>query len=235
MNTWQIQWRARRTPLQILGSLAWWVRADRNVTQSGGVVDAWGDLSGNGVNFTGTLTARPAFVSNSINGRPSILGDGTNDRLAASWSRVAPGTQPFYVWTVAKAVTWTLNDAIMGDSVASDGFLITQRVATPGVSQYNGTVVNNNSGLTLGAFKRIETQFTNSVAGYIKIGSTNVTGANANNQAGGGTMGLFSGGNAASFFNGNIAEAFAFLGTPTTAQRSELNYYCSWMYGGGLT
>ena len=62
------------SPSSIAG-LKLWLRADVGVTQSGGVVSAWADQSGQGNNFaqsTGVL--QPPFNSSSIGGRPSVGG-----------------------------------------------------------------------------------------------------------------------------------------------------------------
>jgi hypothetical protein len=214
------------TPLTILGSLAWWVRADLGVTIGTGV-SAWADQSGNGVNFIqGTGSAQPALLAADINGQPAIAGDGINDVLSAPWARVAPGTQPFFIWLICKQITWTSLDTTIGDYTVT-GFVELQRIASPGVEAYNSaTTSGNNTGGVIGSYFRHEMQFGATAADYLKIGSVTVTGA-MSNDAGGGTIQLFNRGDsfAGRYSNAAIAEAFAYLGTPTAPQRAALDAY----------
>lgn len=59
-----------------------WLDGNRGVTVSGTSVTAWADQSGNGFSATpAAVVARPAYVSNSANGYPTIDFDGTDDEL----------------------------------------------------------------------------------------------------------------------------------------------------------
>jgi hypothetical protein len=59
-----------------------WLRADSLVTQTGGAVSQWNDLSPQSNHATqGTPASRPLFVPNALNGRPVIRFDGVNDWL----------------------------------------------------------------------------------------------------------------------------------------------------------
>lgn len=234
-NRGRIQERvgAATTPLTILGSLAWWVRADLGITIGTGV-SAWADQSGNGVNFSqGTGAAQPAFIASAVNGQPAVRGDGIDDVLSATWARAAPGTQPFYVWCIFKQVSWVPSDCLLGDFNAT-GFTIEQVGVSPALIQACSSIGNSNAAGTVGSYFRLESQNTNSVADYLKIGATNVTGTNSGNSAGTGTMQLFALGNGSLIGNFEIAEAFAFLGAPTAPQRAALDAYCTARYGAGL-
>ena len=223
------------TPLTILGSLEFWLRADQGITIATGV-SQWNDLSGNNRHFTqGTAANQPLFVSNAINSLPAVRGDGSNDVLSTTFARVAPGTQPFYIWLIMKQISWTSGKTIIGDYTTPDGFIVDQVSPTPNIRQYNTTGANSNSGAIIGSYFRIEMQYTNSTSDYIKCGSVNVTGSNAGNDPGGGTMQIFKGGiNSGTHGNVEIAEIFLFLGTPTSDQRADLDTYCTARYGAGL-
>lgn len=226
---------ASSTPISILGSLAWWVRADLGITIGTGV-SAWADQSGNGVNFAqGTGSAQPAFGATAgPNNTPAVTGDGTNDILSATWSRVAPGTQPFYVWHVLKQVTWTNGRILYGDINGGVGFAAQQLTGTPNISvSINAVQENPNAAGTVGSFFRHELYFNNTTGSYHKIGSTNSTGGSTTNAAGSGTMYLFGFGGGA-YSNIAIAESFVFLGTPSAQQRAALDEYCTQRYGAGL-
>ncbi len=224
------------TPLTILGSLAWWVRADLGITIGTGV-SAWADQSGNGVNFTqGTGTAQPALVASAINGQPAVQADGAGDSLAATWARSAPSVQPFYIWLIAKQASWGSLRSLIGD-IKVFGFTALSNPSTPSLQVWNDSSNSGtNSAATLGSFFRHEIYLSNSTSDYYKIGATSVGGASAANQPGGGTIQLFNRGDslAGRFWHGEIAEAFAFLGTPTAPQRAALDAYCTSLYGAGL-
>src|SRR5438034_112705 len=65
-----------------------WLKADASVYNDAGVtqsanndiVQQWNDQSGNGINaFQGTAGTKPAYKTNSINGKPVLSFDGVDD------------------------------------------------------------------------------------------------------------------------------------------------------------
>jgi hypothetical protein len=90
------------SPKNLTGLVGWW---DANATSSlaqtstgatavtanDDPVAYWGDLSGNGRNLTQTTNNnRPLWKTNSINGKPSLSFDGSNDSLGASFTLAQP-------------------------------------------------------------------------------------------------------------------------------------------------
>jgi hypothetical protein len=225
------------TPLTILGSAAWWVRADLGITIGTGV-SAWADQSGNGADFSqGTGSAQPTFSASAVNGQPSVIGDGVNDRLSATLARAAPGTQSFYLWFLLRQVAWSVNRQVYNDGAG----VLHQSATTPRLRSNNAVNSTENAAATVGDFKFIEVYFSNSVADYVRIGATAVTGVNTGNSAGTGTVNLF-GNNAGTVCSAvEICEAGCHLGTPTGAggiagggQRSQLAQYMSDRYGAAV-
>lgn len=216
-------------PDAIFGALEWWFRADL-LTQASGTVSSWTDKSGNARHAT-EATNQPAYnaTGGPLSG-PCVTGDGTNDKLGFSWTRASPGTQPFYVWMIAKQITWTNNDSFMGDS----NCVIFQRTTTPSVAAKCSTQSPLNGAATIGSWFRFEAQFGNSGADYFRIGGTTVTQI-MGNVAGGGTWQLFASGASTLFANVAICEAFCFLGVASSGQRASADAYCDGTYGGGLT
>jgi hypothetical protein len=60
-----------------ISGLSLWLKADAGVTIGGGNVNTWADQSSNGNNATGPATKKPTFVSNGINGKPTMSFNGT--------------------------------------------------------------------------------------------------------------------------------------------------------------
>lgn len=222
------------TPLTILGSLAWWVRSDLGITIDTNV-SGWADQSGNGVNFAQAVgSAQPTLVAGVLNGCDAVrFINPFDDNMTAAWVRVAPGTQPFYVWSVFTQISWTLNQCVLSDATAT-GFALRARTGSPELRMANATLVNANSAAAVGTPVRCEMQFTNSTSDYLKIISTNTTGASAGNLAGSGTMYLGSNAGGLNYAHIDLYEAFVFLGTPSAGQRAELDTYCTGRYGAGL-
>ncbi len=69
------------SPDKVAG-LKLWLKADAITGLSdGGLVSAWSDSSGNGLNLSQSGTAQPVYKANIINGKPAIRFDGVDDQL----------------------------------------------------------------------------------------------------------------------------------------------------------
>jgi hypothetical protein len=83
-------------PSYLDGLIAWWDAADSTTFtySSGTVVSQWNDKSGNGYHFSqGTLSKQPSR-SGSMNGKATVVFDGSNDSMSTiSTVDMAPGQQ----------------------------------------------------------------------------------------------------------------------------------------------
>ncbi len=219
-------------PPGILGSLAWRLRADLVHTATG--VDVWPDQSGS-VNFSESTPAnQPTLITGAINGRPAVRGNGTAQKLSGTWTPPGtPSTNPIYIWAVVKQISWTNFDFLFGDYLdVSHGHALQSITSSPTLRVLQ-TGANTNSALTVGSYRRIEWQITGSASGYVKIGATQTSGADGN-VVGSGVFQLFNAPASAANSNIEIAEIFAFMGTPTSPLRARLDAYCTGWYGTGL-
>lgn len=215
------------TPLTILGSLAWWVRADLGITTGTGV-SAWADQSGNGVDFTqGTGSAQPALVAGTINGQPAVSFDGIDDWLSAAYVPPAP---PMWYWLVFRPVTIVngLTTFASGGGRHRLAHSTVNRLAMVNITSVNLLTA------TPGAYARGEISFSNSLADYLKVGSASVTGANAGANPGSAGFFLGSGASGVGPSRVEIAEAFGCVASPSAGQRADLDAYCTARYGAGL-
>ena len=209
------------TPLTILGTAAWWLRSDLLVTQSLGTASAWGDSSGNNVNFT-SGAGQPTYNATGLDGRPTLAGNDVDKIMTASFSRVAPATQPFFMWFIARINTWTLNKHMWNDGGAA-------LILSPSVTSlraFNGTLGTN---INLGGstWFRIRAQFTAANTCIFRVGSSTNTSATGS-AASGATTAIFSSG--AAFSATEMAEAFCFLGTPSAQNLTDLDTYGASLY-----
>lgn len=198
---------AVQTPLQTMGSLDYWFDASNYVSGT------WVDLSGNSRTASqGTAASQPSFLANAINGLPVVRGDGSNDALGIAYLRVAPGTKPFYFAAVMRTVTWTINRQWYNDGGGGAFF----NPGSPANRILNGGS-NLQVNMTVGAFKFVQFQLTNSTSDFFQIAELFGTGINAGNTAGGGTTFLFgtslAGANSAAV---DYAELWSYAGTPPT-------------------
>jgi len=236
------------TPVTILGaaSVLQWCRADRGITTAGvtiygnPAVSNWADESGNGNDYVqGTASQRPDYGPHSTpNSQAAIFFDGVSQQIVASaLSLPAPGTTPTYAWLVVSQSTWTLNHSIFGADGPSDGnsyVALYQSPTTPTLRQACGSA-QDNGGLALSTWGRVECAYTNSTSDFIKCRSTSVTGTNSGNNSGSTGRRLGKTNNTGTGFgNFGIAEIVYVSRIPTAAERAALDAYCTDRYGTGL-
>ena len=224
------------TPLTILGStnLVQWCRADLGVTI--GASFAWSDQSGHAADYANAVAAAgPSLTASdaTLNNQSTLTFNGTTQSCDATLLLPAPGTTPVFVWWVLKQNAWTITRSIFSDTAGSR-HLIFQQTASPGMGMADTTQVNNNTAGTVGSWFRGAAQFTNSVADYLKIGATKVTGANAGNTVGGGTRRIATNSAGSLFTSVSLAEILYYKGTPSAQQLLDLDTYCTGRYGAGL-
>jgi hypothetical protein len=217
-------------------TVAWW-RSDLGVTIGTGV-SQWSDQSGNGFHLTqGTGGAQPTFeASGGPNSTPSILFDGSDDRLInAAIDRAAPATTPTIIWMVVSQVTWTNGDRVCGFGAVATHMSLTQNPVTPQWRMLNTVLVNTNGALTIGNWGRVEAGFLGTTADYLKIIATNVaagTSAGNTDPAAGFSLGTDPVGGVPGNFR--ISELAIFNAQPSAGQTTALDAYVTGRYGSGL-
>lgn len=199
-------------------------------------VSNWADLIG-GVNLANATGAnQPTFsATGGPNDKPYMTYDGSNDSLAATFARSAPGTTPSVIWAVVRQITYTTNDPIFND-VAAHG-VVRQVGTSPAIVIFNGGGANqcSNTAGTLNTWVRIKAEFVNSTSDSLRIISTNGAAASASSGNNAGTGPLVGRNNAATAFaNFDLVELCFFNAVPSAGQNTDLDAYCTAEYGSGL-
>lgn len=211
-----------------------WLRADLGVTVATGV-SAWADQYGlnNATQATGAAQPTLSASDAAFNNQASITFDGTDDALVFTGLDLpAPGTTPFWVWIIFRQLSWTSLDWIF--AAGNNTVALQQFTAEPQLRIINGIAVSTNSGAPTGTAVRGIASFTNSVADYLKLASTVVTGvASGNNDPISGSFGLGArSAGLSGFCNVAYAEIIGLAGEPT--ELAQLEAYGTARYGAPL-
>ncbi len=210
-------------------------KSTNGVTIGTGVSSWLGMVAGtDAANATGAN--QPTYnATGGPNGKPSLLFDGSNDSLAATFARAAPGTTPSVIILVARQITWTANDPLTND-VAAHG-VIRQVGVSPALVIFCGGAANqsSNTAATLNTYVRIQAKFFNSTSDVLRVVATDgaVTLATTGNAAGTGP--LFGRNNAATLFgNFELCEVVFLDVNPSAGQQTDVDAYITDEYGSGL-
>jgi hypothetical protein len=219
-----------------------WCDATRLALNNGDPVAQFSDLSGNNYHYISSGTARPTFVSNGINGRPAIEGDGVDDAM----TRAAIGEHlDWWAFIVAAPVTmgtakelWALND--FPQSIAIYRLLETNAASTININQGVG-LMSSSITLANGVCRAIRLEgHTTSVHYQADNGSpiskTGLTGnyptTGNDGRLGNFVSGIFArGGGTGLWFNARIGELVLGSGTLTSGQLTSMWTYLAQKWG----
>lgn len=182
-----------------------YLQGDVGISETTGTLTAWADQSGNARN--GTAVDAPAFNATGLNGRGTVLYDGSNDGLDIAWNPPAPGTTPSCHYLVARARSWTTGDRLFGGSTTTHR--VTQTSSSPNVQVGNGTLSGELLAMTVDTWFRVIVYLNNSTNGttgdYFQVGANGGARGTAfgNGDATGFSQAMIDGG--ASFGNFEIA------------------------------
>lgn len=223
------KWGIPCNPLTFITSVTvtQWIRADQGITQVTGV-SQWNDLSGNGHNFAqGTGSQQPAYnaADATLNGRPTVTADGSNDTLVNNTISNGPGA-----WQsgIIRMNAWGNFKVVWGGPAVGDANDFLSQGSSPQLSMFSGSSVNFSTGLAVGQWGRAEMHW-NGVSSYLKLRSTTVSGGNPGSGSSTGCA-LFSSTNIG-FGPYSIAERVMCSGKPTAWEIAMLDAYFAALYG----
>lgn len=221
--------------LPVTEELKAWFAAD-NITglANGEAMSSWGDLSGNGNNVSqGSEDSQPTYRTNSINGNPAVLFDGSNDFLyLASVNNVS--SDAFTMVATIRPTTLGGSDTISIVGGSGDcGSGGRQLRLAGGVMQ-----VLKSSVASMGTSLTTMSQNNNYIVGFI-YGSPNgsfylngsADGTLSSTQTFGNSGLLIGGRSCAEIFKGYIAEFLYYDKTLSANEFAQVNAYLSSKYG----
>lgn len=196
---------------------------------------AWADQSGTGNHFSQPGVTQQPIITVGVNGKPGLLFDGVNDTLDCSTlSFVAPATTPIFRALVARALSWTASDILIGSLlILTQGWQ--QFTGSPQIRTFNPGAGITATGLPVGTFGAIDGAFTGSVADYLRLGSgSSVTGTSSGNSAGNGVQLGNANSNAGSYANIEVLSLLHATQIPSAGRVAAWRAAVASFYGGSV-
>lgn len=219
-----------------------WLDANNGITQSGGLVSQWNDRSGNSNHalLPGPIpTAKPAFVSSSVNGYPSLDFDGTDDQFWVTDNATLDLTQWHFFIVVTADLLKDYNAwMVKGDDSDEnwemlsyvDGNIHAPIKYTDGTRTFPSSAAGQ---VTTTNFDIIEYSYSTGVGRDVYKNATNIITDNENKTPKVNNLPLYIGNErstAGRNVNGDIAEVIAFNAPLNSAQRIIVNNYLAAKY-----
>ncbi len=209
--------------------------ATDNVYQ--GTIASWTDqITGSSVLVQATAAAQPVTLIG-LNGHVSLKSDGVAVKMTDTTVNVGPpGTTPTFYLFVLRQTGWTAAKVLMGCGNAATQMAIFQSGASPAVVEFNGSIVNSNTGAAINTWVRGEAKFSNG-ADYLKLGSTTVSGGNPGNTDPAVNFNLFADAPASGFSNIEVMAALVFSSIPSAGELTNFatTINAADMYNSGVT
>lgn len=229
------------------GNNVLWLDASYGATQSGGLVSQWNDRSGNSNHalLPGTIpTAKPAYVSASVNGYPSLDFDGTDDQLWVSDHASLDLTQWHFFMVVTADLQKNYNAwMVKGDDSDenfemlsyNDGNLHTPTKYTDGTRTFPSSAGGQ---VTTTSFEVIEYSYSTGVGRDVYKNAANIITDNENKTPKVNNLPLYIANERSTTgreVNGDIAEVIAYNAPLNSAQRLIVNNYLAAKYARTLS
>ena len=198
------------TPADLGADLALWLDADdaSTITLNGTNVSQWDDKSGNNRHATqGTAADQPTYSATGLNGKPSLLFDGTNDVMLGVSAQTG-----FFITVLAPGLTsygapigFTTKHGLIRDGLTDSLYFSPQSLFLSSSARRNGVL-----SIQMGTATAIFSQGGTAFSVPIQLGDDTTGG---------------------SFTDCNIAEVAVLSSNPSDANRQKLEGYLAWKWG----
>jgi hypothetical protein len=217
-----------------------WLDANRGITLAVSNVTTWADQSGNSNNATPfAATNRPTYITNSVNGYPSLSFDGTDDELRVADNATLDLTQ-WHIFLVVRVAlqknfnAWLVkgNDAQENYEILSysDGNVHNPIFFTDATRSFTSSAAGQ---VTVTEFNIIEYSYSSSVGRDVYKNNQNIITDNNNKTPANNNFELYIGnerGTTGRYVNGSMAEVIMYNNTLNDAQRIITNNYLAAKY-----
>lgn len=234
---------------QVASNLLLWLRSDTGVTYSSGVVSAWSDCSGNGLNATQTSPSnRPGLTLNAVNSGvlPTITMDGSTQyfNLPTGFSNLSAGGSIVSILRPSSSSA-TGTPFACGNSSNNDALLMRTVGTNAALYSYSGATSSNvttsSNPLSTSDFRLVELYLEPGSSPGTATGKVYVNGALeatntslqnlANTSRANNFIGVEDG--LANYFAGDICEILVYSSPLTESQRKNLRAYALSKYAVG--
>ena len=218
------------SPLDISGCVGWWDASDAStlfqssngttaVTSLDDPVGYWGDLSGSGNNLTqATSSKRPLYKPGTLNGKPVLDFDGSDDFLSAVFAL----SQPVTIVCVARAENPASTDTLFdGGSPGNTMRLFTTNGGN--LALFGGAQITSPA-LDPSEWGALSAVFNGASSSLSKDGATLASGNAGTASPGGLHLGLFGNGSSAPG-EAQFAEFFIYDRALTASERARVEAY----------
>lgn len=210
-----------------IGSMVAWYRSDQGITQSGGTVSQWNDLSGNARHVVQASSPnQPAYGATSgANSLPGItFASASSTKLAVTFTGIA---QPLHLFTIVKFNAYNANGGIVtGSAIGERIFCVGDVTGTqPDIYMGGSGLAFNTSDTT--NFALFENLANTSSSSIIRGSGTPVTGTIGSGSLSGVTMGQLIGSAYGSFI---LSEVLLYSAAITSTNLTNLRAYFAARY-----
>ncbi len=215
------------SPASVSG-MAYWYDALMISAANNDPVASWTDLSGNARHVTqATAEKQPLYKTNRINGRPTVLFDGSNDKLVAAFTLA----QPVHLFMVINQPTYVEGGRVVdaaGTGGTGNSMGVVNFAATAELTLYAGGF---GPAATPSAGPHLITALFSGAASSIGVDGAAPTVGNASTNAPDGlTIGAFGAGDSA-FSNTEFGAVLAYTSAQTGATLAAINTYMMSRFG----
>lgn len=214
-------------PSTVTGLRAWYDADDAGsfTFSSGSIVSQWNDLSSNGNHLVQATTASQPSRTGTVNGRSSVVFDGSNDTMAAVLASGA--VRPYTVFMVAVNAETGSTQRTAFTFEPNDGRFY--RASAGNLNMFQGAVLS--SGVSWGTGVRLVTGVFNGVSSTVAVDSGSDVSGSAGTGNNGTEVNIGSLYGTGEYWNGQVCEFLYYNGILGSTDQADIKAYLKAKWG----